>query len=113
LFAIIEAWACHYQSKLRFSIESLYLGTWRSLIILLSRARNSAYTLGLFRSVRLFLGFSLFSNNQGFFKLLTQSEGNITSLSYQVGFSDALHFTRCFKKHFDMTPTECRQCHAC
>ena len=42
-------------------------------------------------------------------KLLKQTTDNITSLSYQVGFSDASHFSRTFKAHFNMTATEYRE----
>lgn len=44
-------------------------------------------------------------------RLLTHSDSNITRLSYDVGFTDASHFTRSFKKHYGMTPTEYRERH--
>lgn len=42
-------------------------------------------------------------------KLLKETTDNITSLSYQVGFSDASHFARTFKAHYNMTATEYRE----
>ncbi len=42
-------------------------------------------------------------------KLLCASDESITQLSYRVGFADSSHFTRCFKAHFSMTPTEYRK----
>lgn len=44
-------------------------------------------------------------------QLLINSEFNITQLSYETGFSDPSHFTRSFKKHYEMTPTEYRERH--
>jgi len=44
-------------------------------------------------------------------QLLLSSESNITQLSYETGFSDPSHFTRSFKKHYEMTPTEYRERH--
>lgn len=43
--------------------------------------------------------------------LLRNSDESITSLSYRVGFSDASHFTRTFKLHFSMSPTQYRRTH--
>ena len=31
---------------------------------------------------------------------------NISEVAYQVGFSDPLYFSRCFKSHFGMTPSK-------
>ena len=45
-------------------------------------------------------------------QLLLSSESNITQLSYETGFSDPSHFTRSFKKHYEITPTEYRERHA-
>ena len=45
-------------------------------------------------------------------QLLLNSEFNITQLSYETGFSDPSHFTRSFKKHYEMTPTEYRERHS-
>ena len=45
-------------------------------------------------------------------KLLISDDQNITSLCYEVGFSDASHFSRAFKAHYEMTPTEYRERHA-
>ena len=42
-------------------------------------------------------------------KRLIDSDDNITSLCYDVGFSDASHFARTFKAHYEMTPTEYRE----
>ena len=45
-------------------------------------------------------------------KLLTTSDQNITSLCYEIGFSDASHFARTFKAHYEMTPKEYREHHS-
>lgn len=39
-------------------------------------------------------------------ELLEQGDHAIKEISYMVGMSDAKYFTRCFKKKFNMTPTE-------
>lgn len=42
-------------------------------------------------------------------KLLRLTSDSITQLSYRAGFSDASHFTRCFKARYSMTPTAYRK----
>lgn len=39
-------------------------------------------------------------------ELLRQKKGNISEIAYQVGFKDARYFSVCFKKEFNMTPSE-------
>ncbi|MEE9302398.1 MAG: ATP-binding protein, partial [Thiotrichaceae bacterium] len=41
--------------------------------------------------------------------LLHSTDDSITHLSYRAGFADASHFTRSFKAHCSMTPTEFRK----
>jgi len=43
---------------------------------------------------------------------LISSDLNITTLCYDIGFSDASHFARTFKSHYSMTPTEYRERHS-
>lgn len=38
-------------------------------------------------------------------ELLRENDANIAAVSYAVGFSDPAYFTRCFKKHFGMPPS--------
>lgn len=40
--------------------------------------------------------------------LTTNLEESITQVAYQAGFADASHFTRSFKAHYSMTPTQYR-----
>ncbi|HNW58893.1 MAG TPA: response regulator [bacterium] len=39
-------------------------------------------------------------------QLLRDSDLNVTQIAYQVGFKDASHFTKLFKKHFGQSPSE-------
>ncbi len=39
-------------------------------------------------------------------KLLSNSELNVKEIALQVGFEDNMYFSRAFKKHFGMSPTE-------
>lgn len=39
-------------------------------------------------------------------ELLRRKKGNISEIAYQVGFKDARYFSVCFKKEFNMTPSE-------
>lgn len=41
-------------------------------------------------------------------ELVTRSDLSLTALAFRLGFSDASHFSRCFKKHFGRTPSETR-----
>lgn len=38
--------------------------------------------------------------------LLSQGQGNVSEVAYQVGFTHLLYFTRCFRKVYGMTPSE-------
>ncbi|MEM9026204.1 MAG: helix-turn-helix domain-containing protein [Verrucomicrobiota bacterium] len=40
--------------------------------------------------------------------LLTYSANTVTEISFMVGFNDSSHFSRLFKEHFDINPTEYR-----
>lgn len=42
-------------------------------------------------------------------KLLGNTDESITQVGYQAGFADASHFTRNFKSHYSMTPTQYRK----
>lgn len=42
-------------------------------------------------------------------KLLTHTDESITEVSYHAGFADASHFTRSFKAHYSVTPTQFRE----
>ncbi len=44
-------------------------------------------------------------------KLLANNHGNITEIAFQVGFNDASYFTACFKKQFDISPSQYHQEH--
>lgn len=37
--------------------------------------------------------------------LLTQNELNISEIAYKVGFDDPYYFSKCFKEHFNYSPT--------
>lgn len=39
----------------------------------------------------------------------TLNTGNLSEIAYRVGFSDQAHFSRSFKRHFGMTPSEYRE----
>jgi CheY-like chemotaxis protein len=41
--------------------------------------------------------------------LVAAGAGNISTIAYRVGFSDQAHFTRTFKRHMGMTPSEYRR----
>ena len=41
--------------------------------------------------------------------LLTQNELNISEIAYRVGFEDPYYFSKCFKNHFNYSPTEYRK----
>ena len=43
---------------------------------------------------------------------LLQTEKNISEIAYDLGFSDPNYFTRAFKRHFGMTPTQYRAANA-
>jgi len=38
-------------------------------------------------------------------ELLRNREGNISEIAYAVGFNSLSYFNRCFRKHFEMTPS--------
>ncbi len=38
--------------------------------------------------------------------MLREGKGNITEIAYEVGFNDPKYFSRCFKKHFNLSPSE-------
>ncbi|WNC73312.1 AraC family transcriptional regulator [Thalassotalea psychrophila] len=42
-------------------------------------------------------------------RLLTDSESSVTTISYQMGFSNPSHFCRSFKEHFNITPNSYAQ----
>ncbi len=44
--------------------------------------------------------------------LVAANTGNLTEIAYRVGFSDQAHFSRSFKRHFGMTPSEYRESRA-
>jgi ligand-binding sensor domain-containing protein/signal transduction histidine kinase/DNA-binding response OmpR family regulator len=39
-------------------------------------------------------------------RMLREGKGNVTEVAYEVGFNDPKYFSRCFKKHFNLSPTE-------
>lgn len=39
-------------------------------------------------------------------KLLTEGRLNVAEVAYSVGFSDQKYFSKCFKEHFGVTPSE-------
>lgn len=41
--------------------------------------------------------------------LVSANTGNLTEIAYRVGFSDQAHFSRSFKRHFGVTPSEYRE----
>ena len=41
-------------------------------------------------------------------ELLANTSYSVTEITFQVGCDDSANFTRMFKKHYDMTPTEYR-----
>lgn len=43
--------------------------------------------------------------------LVAGKTGNLSEIAYRVGFSDQAHFSRSFKRHFGMTPSEYRDTH--
>jgi len=45
-------------------------------------------------------------------ELLKKKVGNIAEVAYQVGFSDQAHFTRSFKKEFDLSPSDYAKKHS-
>ena len=45
-------------------------------------------------------------------ELLKKKVGNIAEVAYQVGFSDQAHFTRAFKKEFDLSPSDYAKKHS-
>jgi AraC-like DNA-binding protein len=38
--------------------------------------------------------------------LLKTDATNVSDVAYQVGFTSAAYFSKCFKEHFQMKPTE-------
>ena len=42
-------------------------------------------------------------------QLLAIDDGGLAEIALQSGFADQSHFTRVFKKHFGLTPNECRR----
>jgi AraC-like DNA-binding protein len=42
-------------------------------------------------------------------QLLEESDLTISEISYSIGFNNPKHFSICFKKQFDITPTEFRK----
>jgi AraC-like DNA-binding protein len=38
--------------------------------------------------------------------LLSEGLSNISEVAYQVGFNDPKYFSRCFRKQFNITPSE-------
>jgi AraC-like DNA-binding protein len=38
--------------------------------------------------------------------LLTESRSNISDIALETGFTDPKYFSRCFKKHFGLSPSE-------
>ena len=38
--------------------------------------------------------------------LLKNSEFNVSEISYKVGFEDPFYFSKCFKIHFNCTPSQ-------
>lgn len=41
-------------------------------------------------------------------ELITSTDNNMSQIAYMVGFNDSRYFSKCFKAHFGMTPTEYR-----
>jgi YesN/AraC family two-component response regulator len=44
-------------------------------------------------------------------ELLTNSGLNVSEVAYQVGFKNPFHFSKCFKKHYGLTPSEVKTNH--
>ncbi|HOK51554.1 MAG TPA: helix-turn-helix transcriptional regulator [Bacteroidales bacterium] len=42
-------------------------------------------------------------------QLLIKSQLNVSEIAFQVGFNDAKYFSQCFKKEFNMLPSEYKQ----
>jgi AraC family transcriptional regulator len=42
-------------------------------------------------------------------QLLAIDDGTLAEIALQSGFADQSHFTRVFKKHFGLTPSDCRR----
>ena len=42
-------------------------------------------------------------------ELLESGDISVRSVAYSCGFADEIHFMKCFKKHFSLTPSEYRQ----
>jgi AraC-like DNA-binding protein len=42
-------------------------------------------------------------------RLLSTSVSSITQIAFHVGFNDTSHFNRCFKEHFNITPSQLRK----
>jgi AraC-like DNA-binding protein len=38
--------------------------------------------------------------------MIQNKQGNISEIAYSVGFSIPAYFTRCFKREFDVSPSE-------
>ncbi len=43
--------------------------------------------------------------------LIAGKTGTLSEIAYRVGFSDQAHFSRSFKRHLGMTPSEYRDTH--
>jgi AraC-like DNA-binding protein len=43
--------------------------------------------------------------------LLSQQQGNVSEVAYQVGFSSLNYFTKCFRDFYGQTPTEYLRSH--
>ena len=41
--------------------------------------------------------------------LIRMSEKNVSTIAYEIGFTDPKYFSKCFKKHTGMSPSEYRQ----
>ena len=39
-------------------------------------------------------------------EMLKSNQGNVSEIAYSVGFNSLSYFSRCFKKHFDSSPSE-------
>jgi len=42
-------------------------------------------------------------------QLLSGQKLNISEVAYKIGYKDVKYFRKCFKDHFEMTPTEFKQ----